>query len=161
MMFYVFSCHYYWCFTVFLRHLWFLVKNFALSHRHAFLRRPMCISCVLLLPRLDLLVFYSILEGRVHLRVFVYDYTQNGVFVNCSWICSIVCVCRTYIHDFNVFYSLLRHDSSCFMVFYALSYALGTFFEEISAFASKRVSSALHVSFVRFASAKARFARIF
>ena len=117
MMFYVFSCQVYSCFTVFSRHVWFLVKNLALSHRHAFLRRPMCISCVLLLPRLDLLVFYSVLEGRAYLRIFVDDSTQNGVFENWSWSCMIFSDFRTYIQYFHVFYSLLRHNSSCFVVF--------------------------------------------
>ena len=100
MMFYVFSCQVYSCFTVFSRHLWFLVKNLALSHRHAFLRRPMCISCVLLLTRLDLLVFYCVLEGRAYLRIFVDDSTQNGVFENCSWICMIF---SFFVHIFGIF----------------------------------------------------------
>ena len=48
-----------------------VLKNLACSRRNAFLLRSVCISCVLLLPRLDLLLFYSVLGGRPYLRIFL------------------------------------------------------------------------------------------
>ena len=46
-----------------------VLKNLARSRRNTFLLRSVCISCVLLLPRPDLLVFYSVLGGRAYLRI--------------------------------------------------------------------------------------------
>ena len=88
----------------------YVLKKFALSRRNVFVLRSMRISCVLLLSRLDLLVFYCVLGGRAYLRIFCRFYAK-------SWICTNCCVFRTYIHYFCVFYSLLGHDSSSFTVF--------------------------------------------
>ena len=47
----------------------YVLKNLELSRRNAFLLHSMYISCVLLLSRLDLLVFYNVLGGPAYLRI--------------------------------------------------------------------------------------------
>ena len=74
----------------------YVLKKLALSRRNVFVLRSMRISCVLLLSRLDLLVFYSVLGGRAYLRIFCRFYAK-------SWICTICCVFRTYIFIIFVF----------------------------------------------------------
>ena len=64
-----------------------VLKTLARSRRNAFLLRSVCISCVLLLPRLDLHIFYSVLGGRAYLHTFV-TIRQDTYFSSITRACS-------------------------------------------------------------------------
>ena len=55
------------------------LKNLALLRRNAFLLRSTCLLYDLLLPRLDLLVFYSVFRRSPYLRIFS-RFSNNRVF---------------------------------------------------------------------------------
>ena len=80
-----------------------VLKNLARSRRNAFLLRSMCISRVLLLPRLDLLVFNSVLGGRAYLLIF-WRFDKTRMFR----------LLPVHVRIFNVFACRFY---SCFIVF--------------------------------------------
>ena len=96
-----------------LRSFWeYVLKKLALSRRNVFVLRSMRISCVLLLSRLDLLVFYSVLGGRAYFRIFRRFYAT-------SWIFTISCVFRTFYNhqQDNVFLRWMIYRSNINSVF--------------------------------------------
>ena len=96
-----------------------VLKNLTRSRRNAFLLRCVCISCVFLLPRLDLLVFYSVLGGRAYLRIFV-TIRQDTYFSSITRACSdfqrffvpvLLVLYRVYMtnHDFSTTFKRFVH----------------------------------------------------
>ena len=85
------------------------LKNLALLRRNAFLLRSTCLLYDLLLPRLDLLVLYSVFRRSPYLRIFS-RFSNNCVFRVFPVHCTIFNVfpCRNY-SSFIVFSRQFTH----------------------------------------------------